>query len=247
MTAQPSVAAPAGLVARAPAGLNVRGTVLVIPGRGESPAGYRRFAARLAADAYEVRVAARPALDDLDAYATHLVEVLADAPATPVVVVGSDTGALVASALAGRGALDADVLVLAGVPRAAGEHVVTWDDELELRSACPAHRQVLSADPDVDRGALGESVPVDLVLAAGSAVPHLIVSGTDDALAAELDGFVATLPTVEVVTVTGAHHDVLNDLQHRSVAAAVVTFLERVRQPSPAPIVQVGHSAWAAG
>jgi hypothetical protein len=42
-----------------------------------------------------------------------------------------------------------------------------------------------------------------------------------------------------------SHHDVLNDLQHRSVAAEVVTFLEALRNEPPLePIVEVESSAW---
>ncbi|EFE79707.1 predicted protein [Streptomyces albidoflavus] len=41
----------------------------------------------------------------------------------------------------------------------------------------------------------------------------------------------------------GAHHDVLNDAQHRSVAAEIVTFLEGLRD-GMAPAVSVAASAW---
>ncbi len=40
-----------------PDGLRIRGTVVVIPGRGESKDTYRCFGARIAADSYRVRVA----------------------------------------------------------------------------------------------------------------------------------------------------------------------------------------------
>lgn len=39
----------------APQGLRVRGTVVVVPGRGETRATYGRLGRRLAADAYRVR------------------------------------------------------------------------------------------------------------------------------------------------------------------------------------------------
>ena len=39
-----------------PAGVAPRGTVLLLPGRGEQPGLYRRFGARIAADGYRVRV-----------------------------------------------------------------------------------------------------------------------------------------------------------------------------------------------
>jgi alpha-beta hydrolase superfamily lysophospholipase len=45
----------------APGGLRTGGTVIVVPGRGESPATYARFGSRLAFDAYRVRVIGPPA------------------------------------------------------------------------------------------------------------------------------------------------------------------------------------------
>ncbi|MET9189263.1 hypothetical protein ABZX63_28995, partial [Streptomyces tendae] len=49
-----------------PQGLRTRGTVVVVPGRGESHATYNRFGRRLAADAYRVRVVNAPDLDPGD-------------------------------------------------------------------------------------------------------------------------------------------------------------------------------------
>jgi len=46
-----------------PDGLIPRGTVVVIPGRGETPGVYERFGRRLAGDAYRVRAVADPAVD----------------------------------------------------------------------------------------------------------------------------------------------------------------------------------------
>lgn len=49
-----------------PEGLLTRGTVVVVPGRGETPATYTRFGRRLAADAYRVRVVTAPEPDHGD-------------------------------------------------------------------------------------------------------------------------------------------------------------------------------------
>jgi ABC-type dipeptide/oligopeptide/nickel transport system permease component len=43
--------------------------------------------------------------------------------------------------------------------------------------------------------------------------------------------------------VRGAHHDVLNDVQHRSVAAEIVSFLEVLRNEL-VPVISVESSAW---
>ena len=97
-----------------PEGLNPRGTVIVVPGRGELPGVYERFGRRLAADAYRVRAVANP-VDDA-ALAERQVREAATGPA-PVVLAGSDTGALFAVALVAPGRLpEAAALVLAGLP-----------------------------------------------------------------------------------------------------------------------------------
>src|ERR1700722_14872199 len=77
-----------------PEGLNPRGTVIVLPGRGEQPAVYERFGRRISADAYRVRAVASPAEDP--ALTEKQVRSLLDGP-KPVVLAGSGTGALFAA------------------------------------------------------------------------------------------------------------------------------------------------------
>ncbi|NEE55007.1 alpha/beta hydrolase, partial [Streptomyces sp. SID8455] len=50
-------------------------------------------------------------------------------------------------------------------------------------------------------------------------------------------------PRARLSTVRDAHHDVLNDMQHRSVAAEIVTFLETLRD-GLVPVVTVESSDW---
>lgn len=169
-------------------------------------------------------------------------------------LVGADTGALAVAALLGTvdtTALRPDAVVLAGLPgHTAGTVGVagTWDDELDVRTACPAHRGRLTDDAQVRRGALGEAVPEALLSAAYDSeadVPALILVGDTDPLA-DHEALVRTaksLPRARLSTVRGAHHDVLNDLQHRSVAAEIVTFLETLRNEL-VPLVTVETSAW---
>ncbi|WP_433340360.1 alpha/beta hydrolase [Streptomyces sp. CA-253872] len=238
----------------APDGLLTRGTVLVVPGRGETPETYTRLGARLAFDAYRVRVLAPPggtltARDLSDALA-------GTAPgdggvAAPVVLLGVDAGAVALAALYARGDVPgADALVLAGLP-APGPVVpeaASWDEELGIRTACPTHRGRLTGDVGVRRGALAEPVPPALLAAAYAArpaVPTLVLSGELDPLAdhAALAGLAKSLGRARYVLVRGAHHDVLNDLQHRSVAAEVAGFLETLREQL-VPRVAVQSSAW---
>jgi alpha-beta hydrolase superfamily lysophospholipase len=226
-----------------PDGLIPRGTVVVIPGRGEPPTVYERFGRRLAADAYRVRVVADPVVDAELARA-QVSGLLAD-PGLPAprVLAGSDTGALFAIMLARSGLGAAvDALLLAGLPGTpqAGP-AASWEEELDARTSCPAHRGRLTASA-VRRGALYEPIPAGWLERAdldGLGVPILGVHGSDDPVSplGRVRDRYAAAPSAELVSITAGRHDVLNDQTHRTVAAVVVLFLERIRQDSgPGPI-----------
>ncbi len=226
-----------------PDGLIPRGTVVVIPGRGELPAVYERFGRRLASDAYRVRAVTDPAVDAELARA-QVSGLLADSslPA-PRVLAGSDTGALFAIMLA-RSDLGAavDALVLAGLPTTpqAGS-AGSWDEELDARTTCPTHRGRLTGSA-LRRGALYEPIPAGWLERGdlgGLRMPILGLHGSDDPISAlaQIRDRYAAASSAELVSITAGRHDVLNDQTHRTVAAAVVLFLERLRQDAgPRPI-----------
>ncbi|MEU6011580.1 alpha/beta fold hydrolase [Streptomyces sp. NPDC047453] len=246
-----------------PERLRVRGTVVVVPGRGETRATYDRFGRRLAADAYRVRVVDAPALDPED-HAASLTELAArldeavedtaagDGVVRPVVIVAADSGAAAVAALLGRAgtalAARPDAVVLAGLPGRGAESAGSWDDELDVRTSCPTHRGRLTEDPEVRRGSLGEALPDALAAAVQDAdtdLPVLLLVGDADPLADHdaLQRTAKSLSRARLSVVSGAHHDVLNDLQHRSVAAEVVYFLETLRNDLQ-PLITVQSSAW---
>jgi hypothetical protein len=157
-----------------PEGLRVRGTVLVVPGRGETRSTYTRFGRRLAADAYRVRVIDAPDLDteDLPTLAARITTAAEDTTAEdgvagPLILVGADSGAAAVAALLGQEAgTRPDAVVLAGLPgRAPAVTAGTWDEELDVRTSCPAHRGLLTQDAEVRRGSLDDAIP-EAVLAA---------------------------------------------------------------------------------
>lgn len=247
-----------------PADLRTRGRILVVPGRGESQATYVRLATRLAADSYQVRVLAPPVIDpaDPDGGVARLARTLAEEAEPgpgdgdrPLVLIGADTGALAVAAVLAQGALTArppqpDAVVLAGLPGRGRQHTGDWAAELDARTQCSAHRAVLGHDPQTQRGALASVVPdelADLAFSDRSAGRHLVLLGEDDPLAdrEEVARYVKALPAGQLAVVAGARHDVLNDLPHRSVAATIVSFLERLRGSAGfEPVVRAEYSAW---
>jgi alpha-beta hydrolase superfamily lysophospholipase len=220
-----------------PSGLAARGTAVVLTGRGETAASYQRVGRRLAADAYRVRVV-EVDLDDLATTRKQVRALLADdsLPA-PKVLIGSDTGATYAARLAGE--LDeVDGVVLAGLALPGSTQVTDWDDELDVRTACPTHRAVLSGDEGFARGALARPVPAGWTVTA-SATPTVVLHGSADRVSPPAAAFAPfrDAPNAWLRTVVGGRHDVLNDVSHRSVAATVILFLESLKLGRELPAI----------
>lgn len=72
-------------------------------------------------------------------------------------------------------------------------------------------------------------------------VPVLALHGTDDTvspLEAAREAYAGS--DVRLVTFNGGRHDVLNDALHRTAAATVVLFLERLRLSPELPAIAEG-------
>ncbi|WP_067201537.1 alpha/beta hydrolase [Microbacterium sp. XT11] len=207
---------PPSPVVWTPAG-RVRGTLAVIGGGGERAAVYERFGRRLSADGYAVGVFE----SDAEAAAVWLER----ADDAPRVLVGSDSGAASVLRLLARGAVAEGGIVAGALVDAEGAQPA--DEE---RTACPLHLGVL-ADADSRTAVVpAEPLPPAADLAA-IAVPVLAVHGGADPVSA-VDAAAAALravPDLEFVETVGGLHDALNDQSHRSVAARVVLWLERLR------------------
>jgi hypothetical protein len=230
----------AGALDRTTAMGSVRGTVLILPGRGDVPAYYRRLAARLANDGYSSAIATATiaSVDDIVAAWT------AEADGVRLIV-GVDTSAGILATALVEGALSPapSGVVFAGIAVAGGD--VPADDELAARSACPVHREVVRGSGAAPIAASAvrpvwpgrpdpHSVPPALAIHGGA---DTIASA--DAAATLLGGWSA-----EFTTVAGGLHDVLNDVHHRTVAAEIVGFLERLRADAgAAPILTKEHIA----
>lgn len=223
-----------------PEGLAARGTLIVLPGRGEHGGVYERFGRRLAFDAYRVRALGNPSADPsvLDEAAKLLAD---ESLPGPKILVGSDTGARYAVQLAAEHPAGVDALILVGLPTSPWESG-SWDDELAARTACPTHRGRLTDDPAFRRGAIDAAVDLPELRLGQVQVPVLALHGKDDPvspLGQALDTY-AGHPNIRTVTFDGGRHDVLNDALHRTAAATVVLFLERLRLSPELPAIAEG-------
>ncbi len=218
-----------------PAGLTARGTVIVVAGRGESAGVYERFGRRISADAWRVRVVVSVEQDVAAARGRIRALLADDTLPAPRVLVGSDVGAALVLQLAAEQPDSLDAVVVAGLPTTASHRAL--GSEAELRSACPVHRRTLDDESLIVRGALETPIPGELIQldVSNVRVPVLAVHGEADPVVAlhEAVEYYRGLPDREVLTVRGGLHDILNDLSHRSVAATVVLFLERVKAGVP--------------
>ena len=214
-----------------PEGVAPRGTLILLTGRGETAGTYVRFGRRVSADAYRVRIF-EVDLDDLSATRASVLELLADEslPA-PRVLVGSDAGATLAAQWVHELPVQAAVLAGIALPADHSASSVEWTDELEARSACPAHRKVLSDDGSFEKGALARALPWETVSLTAPAQPVLVLHGRDDQVTSVGDALRPWVGAagVQQHVVEGGRHDILNDITHRSVAATIVLFLERLK------------------
>ncbi|CAO5185115.1 Lysophospholipase [Frankia sp. AiPs1] len=226
-----------------------RGTVIVVAGRGEHPGVYERFGTRIAFDGYRVRAVGDPTRDPAGVTA-NIQSLLADPDLpSPRVLAGSDAGAAFVAALAATGAVEVDALLLVGLPadaddaaRADGDSDADWATQLAARTACPTHQARLDADPAVRRDDLARPIPSSWLVDGDLAkvtVPILGLHGAADLISplAPARARYAGAPRAELVTLDGGRHDALNDATHRSAAAAVVLFLERLRLGADLPTI----------
>ncbi|MEV0848598.1 alpha/beta hydrolase [Streptomyces sp. NPDC049954] len=226
-----------------PAGIAPRGTLLVLPGRGEHPLVYERFGRRLAQDGYVVHALGTTPGDAVEDVRQAASRAAGPQPAVPVVLVGNDTGALQAlhAAAPPAGGLTVHGVVLAGAAPVNGPGITgtedDWEAELDARTACPTHRARLSGDADFVRGRLAGPVPEHLLTDPRPGVPALVLHGEDDSVTPvkEARERAALLPGTTLGVVRDGVHDVLNDASHRTAAAALVLWLEGLRaQPDTA-------------
>jgi pimeloyl-ACP methyl ester carboxylesterase len=214
-----------------PAGLKPRGTLFLLTGRGESTEVYARFAARISADAYRVVVISAPdysapaAIAEIDdrISSVHAVE--------PRVLVGSDLGARAALELVAARTVTVEAVITAGLAIPGPVAIGDQDAEIDARTSCSVHRGVLGRFTHGPLSTAAASSVLSRPTPTGIDVPILAIHGAADAISPlePAIAFYRDAGVAEVTVVDGGLHDILNDVTHRSVAAAIIGFLERLR------------------
>lgn len=213
----------------------VRGALAVVTGRGERAPVYERFGRRLSADGYTVAV--------FEADAEAAASWLAGVDDVPGVLVGSDTGAAAVLRVLSQGETPAGAII-AGTPIDVDGAAQPTDAE---RTACPLHLGVLGTAEARTAEVAVEQVPPGADLAA-VAVPVLAFHGAADTVAplADVAALLSSVPDLELIETVEGLHDALNDQSHRSVAAAIVLWLERLRSGDVhAPVLRTLEPATA--
>lgn len=190
-----------------------RGTVVVVGGRGEAAVLYSGFATKLCAAGYTVNVFG-DVTDDLSSASNAISTILADnAFPGPKVLIGSDTGALLALRLGMQPELGIDGIVVAGVPASDGpapRRLVLVDSESVSDPSVPALLRAVEphriSAPVLALHGQGDSVaPVDPALEIYRAIPHS-----------------------EIVMIDSGRHHILDGMTDRTAVTTIVAFLERV-------------------
>lgn len=230
--------------------------VVILPGRGETVAGYRRLAQRISIDSVRTLVYGGPYVDalpqndqDIGRLALEVLDALGDPGGKPVILIGSDSGALVALHLAQalRGRVTA--VAVAGIPAGRAPQVgPAFDAELDLRSACTSYRGVLNSDENFRRGTvLQQNIPAylwDSLSPKDIRVPVLSLQGEDDKLSdlASVKTLIQRIPKAQFAIVKHGRHDVLNDHDHRAVGSELAIFIQRARRGTELPLIVERHS-----
>jgi alpha-beta hydrolase superfamily lysophospholipase len=141
----------------------------------------------------------------------------------------------------------ADGAIIAGTPVDVDVHSAAQPTDAE-RTACPIHLGVLGSAESRTATVAVAQVPASADLAA-IAVPVLAFHGSADTVSpiSEAGALLSAVPDIELIETVDGLHDALNDQSHRSVAASVVLWLERLRSGDVhAPVVRHAVRAPAA-
>jgi pimeloyl-ACP methyl ester carboxylesterase len=134
-----------------------------------------------------------------------------------------------------------DAVIVAGLPISDRVH----GDDLELRTACPNHRKVLTASALPLADVVLPNLSSRLASLSAPRVPLLAIHGAADEVSTPADAVTRyrELGASTILVVRGGRHDILNDVSHRSVAASIVLFLEEVRDGGGRVVVDVTETA----
>lgn len=224
-----------------------RGRIVILQGRGDDPTYYKRLGSRISVDGYTAFVPTKTASSTHNA-AQIWNDVSEDwDDENPVLAVTVDSAAGFLTHAIAENLLHTvpDGLILTGIALPAAN---TWQeaDELSLRSACPAHGAVVEAAVETESLVTSDVEPIKPVLPklkdeikARGTVPSVIIHGTDDVIAPidQVRTLLQNWTSAEFIAIRTGLHDIINDVNHRTVAAEIISFAERLRQGTNAPLI----------
>ena len=224
-----------------------RGRIVILPGRGDDASYYERLGRRISADGYTAYVPFKTVKTIHDAAdlwndLTHGWD-----RETPIIALTVDSSAGYFTHAVSNSLLRQvpDGLILTGVALqndTAPPHTPQEIDELALRSACPVHGAVVQAAEEAGQLLTSDIEPIDPIPPSIAdrtveVLPSLIIHGSNDEIS-PVDQVRSTLfgwTAAEFVRVHNGLHDVVNDVNHRTVSAEIIAFAERLRLGSDAP------------
>jgi len=224
-----------------------RGRFVILQGRGDDASYYERLGRRISSDGYTAYVPLETVKTTHDA--ADLWNDLTQGwhRETPIIALTVDSSAGYFTHAVSNSLLNLvpDALVLTGIALqndATSRYASHGTDELALRSACPIHRAVVKAAVGTGQLLASDIEPIDptppIVPAHTVGVlPSLIIHGSNDDIS-PVEQVRSTLhdwTKAELVSVHNGLHDVLNDVNHRTVSGEIIAFAERLRLGADAP------------
>lgn len=228
-----------------------RGRIVILQGRGDDPTYYKRLGNRISVDGYTAFVPAKTASSthDVAQIWNDISEDWDDEIPVLAVTVDSAAGFLTHAIAENLLHTIPDGLILTGIalPDVSPDANTRQEaDELALRSACPAHGAVVEAAIETESLVTSDVEPIKPVLPklkdeikARGTVPSVVIHGSDDVIAPidQVRLLLQDWTSAEFIAVRTGLHDIINDVNHRTVAAEIISFAERLRQGTNAPLI----------
>lgn len=224
-----------------------RGRIVILQGRGDDASYYERLGRRISADGYTAYVPLETVRTIHEAASLWNDLTHAWDRETPIIALTVDSSAGYFTHAVRNSLLHVvpHGLILTGV--ALQNDLTSYRssqdiDELALRSSCPVHGAVVQAAEEGGQLLSSDIEPIDpippsLADRTEDVLPSLIIHGSNDEISPveHVRSALSDCTAAEFVRVHNGLHDVVNDVNHRTVSAEIIAFAERLRTGSDAP------------